>query len=126
MIPLNTSFSVRNGRSRSESPGKRFFPTSRKIHRYLDRHHYEMFLGSERIYASEVEWNKMTKEDFRYRVEQEPGPFNALGRIKFIFPNNESIYLHDTPATYLFRKNNRHFSHGCVRIQKPVQLARWF
>ncbi|NYT63597.1 L,D-transpeptidase family protein [Alcaligenaceae bacterium] len=58
-----------------------------------------------------------------WRIRQRPGPHNALGDIKFIFPNDENIYLHHTPAPELFSRVRRDFSHGCVRIEFPVQLA---
>lgn len=57
-------------------------------------------------------------------VRQRPGPKNALGLIKFLFPNNNSIYLHDTPSKHLFDQEQRAFSHGCIRVAKPVELAR--
>ncbi len=57
------------------------------------------------------------------RIRQRPGPENALGGIKFIFPNNDNIYLHDTPARQLFMRERRDFSHGCIRIHDPVALA---
>ena len=53
---------------------------------------------------------------------QPPGPKNALGKIKFKFPNRFSVYLHDTPTRYLFKRNVRAFSHGCVRLSNPVEL----
>jgi murein L,D-transpeptidase YcbB/YkuD len=56
-------------------------------------------------------------------VRQLPGPSNSLGRVKFIFPNSNSIYLHDTPSKSLFSEDNRAFSHGCVRVAKPKDLA---
>lgn len=52
-----------------------------------------------------------------------PGNDNALGKIKFMFPNNNNIYLHDTPAGHIFNLENRNLSHGCVRLEKPTQLA---
>lgn len=58
-------------------------------------------------------------------VRQKPGPNNALGRVKFLFPNNYNIYLHDTPAKSLFNQNKRAFSHGCIRVAKPRELALW-
>jgi murein L,D-transpeptidase YcbB/YkuD len=61
----------------------------------------------------------------RLRIRQRPGPDNPLGDIKFIFPNNENIYLHHTPAVQLFRRDRRDFSHGCVRVETPVALARF-
>ena len=56
-------------------------------------------------------------------VRQKPGPRNSLGRVKFIFPNSESVYLHDTPARSLFARDRRDFSHGCVRVSDPPALA---
>lgn len=61
----------------------------------------------------------------RYRVRQLPGPANSLGSIKFMFPNEHNIYLHDTPAGSLFARTTRDFSHGCVRVERPVDLARY-
>ena len=58
-------------------------------------------------------------------VRQEPGPRNALGLVKFVFPNSYNVYMHDTPATELFAKSRRDFSHGCIRLEKPADLAAW-
>lgn len=58
-------------------------------------------------------------------VRQRPGPANALGLVKFVFPNDENVYLHDTPAPALFQRSRRDFSHGCVRVQNPAALAEW-
>ncbi len=59
----------------------------------------------------------------KIHIRQRPGPSNALGRIKFIFPNSHAVYLHDTPAHRLFNKARRDLSHGCIRVEKPEQLA---
>lgn len=59
------------------------------------------------------------------RIRQRPGPKNALGDIKFVFPNNSNIYLHHTPAPQLFERDRRDFSHGCIRVEDPVALARF-
>lgn len=59
------------------------------------------------------------------RIRQRPGPKNALGDIKFVFPNNNNIYLHHTPAPLLFQRDRRDFSHGCIRIEDPVALAQF-
>jgi murein L,D-transpeptidase YcbB/YkuD len=59
------------------------------------------------------------------RLIQRPGPQNALGRIKFLFPNRFNVYLHDTPSRSLFERTVRTFSHGCMRVEKPLELARW-
>jgi murein L,D-transpeptidase YcbB/YkuD len=58
-------------------------------------------------------------------VRQRPGPKNALGFVKFLFPNDFNIYLHDTPNHQLFDKDVRAFSHGCIRLEKPAELAEW-
>jgi L,D-transpeptidase YcbB len=60
-----------------------------------------------------------------WRIRQRPGPGNALGDIKFVLPNNSNIYLHHTPAPQLFGRDRRDFSHGCIRVQDPVALARF-
>jgi murein L,D-transpeptidase YcbB/YkuD len=59
------------------------------------------------------------------RVRQRPGPHNALGLVKFVFPNEEDVYMHGTPAQALFSRSRRDFSHGCVRVEDPVALAEW-
>jgi murein L,D-transpeptidase YcbB/YkuD len=58
-------------------------------------------------------------------IRQKPGPKNALGLVKFIFPNHYNVYLHSTPAPELFLKARRDFSHGCIRVEDPVALAAW-
>jgi len=58
-------------------------------------------------------------------VRQKPGPTNALGLAKFIFPNSYNVYMHDTPATEFFARSRRDFSHGCIRLEKPADLAAW-
>jgi murein L,D-transpeptidase YcbB/YkuD len=58
-------------------------------------------------------------------VRQRPGPENSLGLVKFIFPNDQNVYLHSTPAQQLFSEVHRNFSHGCIRVEKPVELAAW-
>jgi murein L,D-transpeptidase YcbB/YkuD len=71
-----------------------------------------------RVSASDV------SDTSRYRVVQPAGPGNALGRVKFMFPNGHAIYLHDTPSRHLFARSTRAYSHGCVRVQEPLELAR--
>lgn len=58
-------------------------------------------------------------------VRQKPGPSNSLGLVKFLFPNNYNIYLHDTPSKSLFNESSRAFSHGCIRVSEPLKLAEW-
>ena len=65
------------------------------------------------------------RENGKLRVRQRPGPKNALGFVKFLFPNDFNIYLHDTPNHELFKEDVRAFSHGCIRVEKPAELAQW-
>ena len=58
-------------------------------------------------------------------VRQKPGPANALGLVKLMFPNEHNVYLHSTPTAELFSRNRRDFSHGCIRVEKPAELAAW-
>ncbi|HET8713991.1 MAG TPA: L,D-transpeptidase family protein [Gemmatimonadales bacterium] len=71
----------------------------------------------------EVDWNAVTVDNFPFRLRQEPGRLNALGRMKFMFPNRYDVYLHDTPSRHLFAEAQRDFSHGCIRLEKPLDLA---
>jgi murein L,D-transpeptidase YcbB/YkuD len=65
------------------------------------------------------------KDGGQTRIRQRPGPKNSLGYVKFLFPNDFNIYLHDTPNHELFNKDVRAFSHGCIRVEKPAELAQW-
>lgn len=65
------------------------------------------------------------REGGTLRLRQKPGPRNSLGLVKFMFPNDFNIYLHDTPQAELFEKDVRAFSHGCIRVEKPTELAQW-
>ncbi|MCX2739333.1 L,D-transpeptidase family protein [Pontibacter anaerobius] len=77
------------------------------------------------ISPSSIDWENVTEKNFQYMVRQKPGPKNSLGQLKFLFPNQHAIYLHDTPADALFSQTERNFSHGCVRLEKPVELAKY-
>ncbi len=70
-----------------------------------------------------TDWSLYSRADFPYAIKQAPGAGNALGRVKFMFPNAHAIYLHDTPSKSLFAKDARAFSHGCVRVQDPLRFA---
>ena len=79
--------------------------------------------NGEMVEPDAVDWSAPSENNFPYRLRQEPGPRNPLGRIKFMFPNKHSVYLHDPSEPQLFRKERREFSHGCIRIEKPMELA---
>lgn len=70
-----------------------------------------------------IDWSKYSAKHFPFRLRQRPGPYNALGQVKFLLPNAYDIYLHDTPNRELFKKSVRAFSSGCIRLQKPWELA---
>ncbi|WP_405235148.1 L,D-transpeptidase family protein [Lentisalinibacter orientalis] len=70
-----------------------------------------------------VDWPAVTPRSFPYTVVQSPGPRNSLGRVKFMFPNRYAVYLHDTPARELFDRAERSFSSGCIRVERPFELA---
>ncbi|UCG84840.1 MAG: L,D-transpeptidase family protein [Gemmatimonadota bacterium] len=72
---------------------------------------------------STIDWTQVGHQAFRYRLRQDPGPANALGGVKFMFPNKHSVYLHDTPARDLFAKSQRDFSSGCIRVGNAAGLA---
>jgi murein L,D-transpeptidase YcbB/YkuD len=72
---------------------------------------------------STIDFSRYSADDFPYVFQQDPGPANALGRIKLMFPNPYSIYLHDTPTRGLFAAEERLFSHGCIRVEDPLGLA---
>jgi murein L,D-transpeptidase YcbB/YkuD len=81
---------------------KEIAPVMKKNKNYLAQHN--------------MEWNDGN-------IRQKPGPKNSLGLVKFLFPNSNSIYLHDTPSKSLFKEEKRAFSHGCIRLEKPIELA---
>ena len=72
-----------------------------------------------------IDWSNVTPRNFNYLLRQRPGPSNALGRIKFMLPNPNAVYLHDTPSRELFARSERSFSSGCIRLERPVELAEW-
>jgi murein L,D-transpeptidase YcbB/YkuD len=96
---------------------------------YLIRKHFKVFenwrAGATEIDPLTVDWSRMTKKNFRFKLRKEPGPSNDLGRIKFIMPNRFAVYLHDTPNRKLFKKNYRGYSSGCIRLEKPIELAEY-
>lgn len=94
---------------------------------FLERNDYVLLEGSyesqDTISPEDVDWDKTGEGEAPFKVVQMPGEKNSLGKIKFMFPNNLAIYLHDTPADQLFQYDKRAFSHGCIRVEKPFDLA---
>ncbi len=97
-------------------------PKIKQNSNYLDNNNMEVVAGEKVIDATKIDWNKYT-ENIPYLIRQKPGIDNALGKMKFLFPNNFNIYLHDTPAKELFNQSHRDFSHGCIRVENPKKLA---
>ena len=100
-------------------------PRLRRDPAYFDRQGFE-FVGSDgRVVAGFSTANLDAVERGQLRLRQRPGANNALGDIKFVFPNNDNIYLHHTPTPQLFKRERRDFSHGCIRVEAPVELAKF-
>lgn len=101
-------------------------PKVRRDHHYLLKNNIKMLQNGKPIDGNKlqsIEWSRLSIDNFPYQLRQDPGPQNPLGRIKFMFPNQFDVYLHDSPNKGLFQRNVRAFSHGCIRIEKPVELA---
>lgn len=100
-------------------------PALRKDPDYLNKQQME-FVDSSGNVSTEVSEQKIQAVlDGQMRIRQRPGSHNALGAIKFIFPNNQNIFLHHTPSTHLFARDRRDLSHGCIRVEQPVDLAKF-
>ena len=108
---------------------KEFLSKLKRNPNYLKRKNMKLYAGwnGKAIDPSTVDW-KSYKNGTRlpYRVAQPPGSRNALGKIKFLFPNRYAVYMHDTPSKYLFKRTVRAFSHGCIRLQNPRGLLKTF
>ncbi len=81
--------------------------------------------GAADLNPESIAWDQVSEDRFPYRLRQEPSALNALGQVKFMFPNGQSIYIHDTPAKSLFTRTARSFSSGCVRVESPLALAHY-
>jgi len=107
--------------------GEEFLPKLRRNPRYLEKRDYKIYASwdedAEELDVKKINWSKVSSKDFPYRIVQSPGKNNALGKVKFMFPNRFKIYLHDTPSKRLFKNSRRAYSHGCIRIQKPLEFA---
>lgn len=94
---------------------------------FIERSGYKIYSGwsegAREVSPYLVDWSGVSASRFPYKIVQQPGPKNALGQVKFMFPNKFNIYLHDTPSRQLFAKTGRAFSHGCIRVNEPLDFA---
>jgi murein L,D-transpeptidase YcbB/YkuD len=100
-------------------------PNIKKKSNYLVKNNMEVLKGTTVIDPTNIDWNNY-KKNIPFSIRQKPGKNNALGKIKFLFPNNFNIYLHDTPSKALFNEPKRAFSHGCIRVENPKKLLKYF
>ena len=77
------------------------------------------------IVETPASFDSYTEKNFPFVIKENPGEKNSLGQVKFLFPNPYSIYMHDTPAKYLFDNDVRSFSHGCIRLHDPIKFANY-
>jgi L,D-transpeptidase YcbB len=90
---------------------------------HLRQQNMRVIDASGRVVSADRDFGAYTARTFPYVFRQEPGPLNPLGQIKFVFPNRHNVYLHDTPGRALFEREERLFSHGCIRVSEPLRLA---
>lgn len=105
---------------------KEILPAIQQDTTYLRKHNYQVIDSKGKVIKNAtIDFKKYTPEDFPYVLRQREGSENTMGVIKFVFPNNYGVYLHDTNARRLFSKSDRALSHGCIRVQKAVDLAKY-
>lgn len=103
-------------------------PQQKHDKNFISRKHIRVFRAGDslrEVAPEQVAWNRLNDRNFPYRLRQEAGPDNSLGRLKFTFNNPFDIYMHDTPSKLLFHLPGRAFSSGCVRLEKPAELAAY-
>ncbi|MEO6463479.1 MAG: L,D-transpeptidase family protein [Candidatus Eisenbacteria bacterium] len=116
-VVINPDWSVPEGITASE-----IAPAMQRDPSHLSRQRMRAFVDGEEVDGESVDWSD-AEQVAQVSVRQDPGEGNALGRIKFMFPNRFNVYLHGTPAEHLFAREERGFSHGCVRVEDPLRLA---
>jgi murein L,D-transpeptidase YcbB/YkuD len=119
-VDFNPTWTVTPDIAKSE-----FLPKLQKDPGYLERNEYKLYAGwgagAPELDPYSVDWNGLTR--LPYKIVQQPGGKNALGDVKFMFPNKFNVYLHDTPSRQLFAKTGRAFTHGCIRVHEPLEFA---
>ncbi|WP_281298318.1 L,D-transpeptidase family protein [Flavobacterium limnophilum] len=118
-IMLNPYWNIPNSIIRNE-----IIPNIKKNSNYLAKNNMEVLSGNKVINPSTINWDKY-EGNVPFIIRQKPGKENALGKMKFLFPNNYDIYLHDTPSKGLFSASKRAFSHGCIRVENPNKLLMY-
>ncbi len=103
---------------------KEILPILKRNPGYLSRNNMKIYRNTIRVNPYRVRWRRIRKNTFPYSIRQEPGPTNSLGILKFEFYNNYNVYVHDTPSKQLFDSDIRAFSHGCMRCEFPIKLAK--
>lgn len=104
--------------------GKEYLPMLQRDATSLSRQGLRVISRSGKtVDPTQVDWSQMNAQNFPFSIKQPPSRGNALGIVKFMFPNKFNIYLHDTPSKNLFKREARAFSHGCIRVARPVEFA---
>jgi murein L,D-transpeptidase YcbB/YkuD len=103
---------------------KELLPKLKKDPYFLNKKNMEVVKNNKAINSYSINWNNYTK-GVPFVIREKPGQWNSLGLIKFLFPNNYDIYMHDTPTKSSFEKEARAFSHGCIRLAEPLKLASY-
>ncbi|MEC9343822.1 MAG: L,D-transpeptidase family protein, partial [Pseudomonadota bacterium] len=107
--------------------GNEVLPKLREDPGYLERAGYVLHTSWEAdapaMSAHSIDWSSVSPRDFPYRIVQPAGPDNVLGQVKFLFPNRFHVYLHDTSSRQLFGQADRALSHGCIRVENPLEFA---
>lgn len=101
---------------------KEILPSLKRNPNYLQSHNMDLFSGNTQV-AIPHSFSNYSSNNFPFTVRENPGPKNSLGQVKLMFPNPYSIYLHDTPGKYLFDRDERSFSHGCIRLKDPLKFS---
>jgi murein L,D-transpeptidase YcbB/YkuD len=121
-IEINPNWNVPISIIRNE-----IIPETKKDPSYIARHRIKIYenwrSNAQEISPDSLDWETINPQKFPYRLVQDPGSHNSLGRIKFFFPNVHDVYMHDTPSRYLFKRKERALSHGCIRLEHPINLA---
>jgi murein L,D-transpeptidase YcbB/YkuD len=124
-VDFNPFWNIPNSIARNEE-----LPELRKDPMYLVKRKVRLFSSWQNdaveLDSTAIDWNSVSPREMnRYLLRQDPGPWNALGPVKLVFPNRYNVYIHGTPTQELFEHSTRSFSHGCIRASQPLMLAEF-